>query len=1011
MSDSTSLANYQNNQSLLNKLEKLKRGRRDNKKQGQWYTAVCPAHDDRSASLSVFVPDDESQHIGFNCHAGCTHADVMAALGNPARPKRVVEKSTKKRSGKRGNGRLGKRVKSYVYTDESGQKLFRKNRYEPKDFRIQHLNGRYWKWGLGSCDPVLYNLPNVIAAEQVLIVEGEKDADQLNALGFVATCNYDGASKDATFKPKWRPELYNGRLAGKQVVIFPDNDEAGRVHADYIARSLQGIAASVKVVRLAGLGQGGDVSDWLAAGNDPSTLPKLISETAEYQPLTNIYGTGDDVTVIDVPNGRYLGDVIQWSELPRLVSIHAGCGVGKTTAVMETLDGKKLVLFSLVSSLEQMKEKLQAQGISVGYAYQGEKDVNGQDVILCTYDSLPYVLPRIDASQYSLIVDEIHNVATSGDPHYRGKALNHVLDVLGGAWQRVVLMTGTPFPSTHPDLAKFHHVNIASVIREQRAQMVRYGAMELNGHQFKMKRRDAIVHHITKERDSVHVVLLNDKRTGRENLIAGLVANELDSKTIFTLDAEQKETEAYRQLIESGQLPNECKVLIVTSVLAESTNLYSHVDFIHIADSNVSPHIIQQFVSRPRKQAAQMVYIYSSGTGNGRYFDLAQSQGFISQEAHECLRAAQSQQLLEPNDQAPEAQRARRMWRRWNYDSRHYLMTDEDENGRKLYALNYAGIDNRVLKDFTAYCHRNPLALEMELARYGWVFEKPATAVNLASPILEIAKLIGMGLKMERLKLFAANVNTAVSYGYRRLVENVKNNTIIGRQYTTAVNLLSLLDTMTTQEERQGNDLLMNELLKVAADQLKATEGSNRKRSRLQRRMEIQLYGLNDPLVLALLLEFANDLKNLSKLTSEEIGRRVRAVYQAFPELASMAAKRLPAYWATEAKERMSDRAAVKILGDIFELKRTKGAAAENGKRPNVYQIISNNPIQAEMNAIAEAREKTAVLTGVSVSEKSSRENGSLSETTDRVTAVLADVGQDFDVARLSRSKKLPDSG
>ncbi|HMM43749.1 MAG TPA: toprim domain-containing protein, partial [Thermomicrobiales bacterium] len=90
---------------------------------------------------------------------------------------------------------------------------------------------------------VLYRLPEIVAADpgqRVVVVEGEKDADALAALGIVATTCAQGAGA-------WRDE-YSASLAGRHVAIVPDNDDAGRRHAEQVARSLAGVAASVRVV-------------------------------------------------------------------------------------------------------------------------------------------------------------------------------------------------------------------------------------------------------------------------------------------------------------------------------------------------------------------------------------------------------------------------------------------------------------------------------------------------------------------------------------------------------------------------------------------------------------------------------------------------------------------------------------------------------------------------------------------------------------------------------------------
>ena len=52
------------------------------------YTAKCPAHQDRTASLTATVkqsPKDGKEKIFLCCHAGCTGADLMAALGIKAK--------------------------------------------------------------------------------------------------------------------------------------------------------------------------------------------------------------------------------------------------------------------------------------------------------------------------------------------------------------------------------------------------------------------------------------------------------------------------------------------------------------------------------------------------------------------------------------------------------------------------------------------------------------------------------------------------------------------------------------------------------------------------------------------------------------------------------------------------------------------------------------------------------------------------------------------------------------
>ena len=122
---------------------------------------------------------------------------------------------------------------------------------------------------------MLYRLPELLAADSahtVFVVEGEKDVDRLWAGGLVATTNPHGAGK-------WRPE-YGESLRGRHVVILPDNDAPGRAHGEHVAHALHDQAASVRVVRLPGLAEHGDVSDWLDAGHDLGELQVLSAATS-----------------------------------------------------------------------------------------------------------------------------------------------------------------------------------------------------------------------------------------------------------------------------------------------------------------------------------------------------------------------------------------------------------------------------------------------------------------------------------------------------------------------------------------------------------------------------------------------------------------------------------------------------------------------------------------------------------------------------------------------------------
>jgi len=164
----------------------------------------------------------------------------------------------------------GKIVTRYVYTDEIGKTLFRVNRTDNKHFFQEHLDAQgKWIKGLGEVRRVLYRLEDLCLNPDnvVVLVEGEKDADTMAGLGFVATTSPMGAGK-------WRTE-YSESLRDREVYLFPDNDAVGRTHMETVRVQLAGIARKVVIVPMPE-GDAKDVSDLHAAGHDRTKFLELM---------------------------------------------------------------------------------------------------------------------------------------------------------------------------------------------------------------------------------------------------------------------------------------------------------------------------------------------------------------------------------------------------------------------------------------------------------------------------------------------------------------------------------------------------------------------------------------------------------------------------------------------------------------------------------------------------------------------------------------------------------------
>lgn len=237
-------------------------------RQGDNWQGKCPSHEDNTASLSLSCASDGK--ILINCFAGCGTENIISKLGFSMADLFSEKQETKPRR---------TILTTYDYKDRDGKLLFQCVRYEPKGFSQRQPDGPgKWIYNLKGVTRVLYRLPDLLAADvsrSVFVCEGEKDVDLLWSKGLVATTSPMGAGKWLT--------SFSADLAGREVIILPDNDTPGYEHAEQVAASLQGTASTVKLIKLPGLPDKGDVTDWFKAGNDEQALCELADRAPMFK--------------------------------------------------------------------------------------------------------------------------------------------------------------------------------------------------------------------------------------------------------------------------------------------------------------------------------------------------------------------------------------------------------------------------------------------------------------------------------------------------------------------------------------------------------------------------------------------------------------------------------------------------------------------------------------------------------------------------------------------------------
>lgn len=263
------------------------------------YSAQCPAHEDRSPSLSVGTGHDGRALV--HCHTGCSIVDILDALdldpgalftdydperessGNlvhirawkQQRPKNPKPPSDTKRE----------KTHHWDYHAPDGTPVARVVRYDLVDKATGEIVGKTFTQhaisadgtihpNLGGIDVPLYNAPAVANAitngTPIVITEGEKDADTASTLGLPGTTCAQGAGS-------WRPH-HTAQLAGcGGVIIVADNDGPGIEHAFTVHQELTtaGIHATVYLPA-----HGKDLTEHVTAGG---TIADLIpyDEAAE----------------------------------------------------------------------------------------------------------------------------------------------------------------------------------------------------------------------------------------------------------------------------------------------------------------------------------------------------------------------------------------------------------------------------------------------------------------------------------------------------------------------------------------------------------------------------------------------------------------------------------------------------------------------------------------------------------------------------------------------------------
>lgn len=210
-----------------------------------------------------------------------TELESMVGLSTPLpRSPRQVGREAKKDLPNPAAEPLGPATGTWHYLDENSSIIATVYRHDlangGKTYRP--WDAKAGKYAMPEIRP-LYNLPGILHAEPVILVEGEKCADALIGLGFAATTAMGGGHAKVD-KTNW------DGLKGKRVILWPDNDLPrpgipdenlpGRAWLAAVSKHLEALGCKTCSILIPqGKSDGWDVAD---AINDGTDIPALIEE-------------------------------------------------------------------------------------------------------------------------------------------------------------------------------------------------------------------------------------------------------------------------------------------------------------------------------------------------------------------------------------------------------------------------------------------------------------------------------------------------------------------------------------------------------------------------------------------------------------------------------------------------------------------------------------------------------------------------------------------------------------
>lgn len=639
---------------------------------------------------------------------------------------------------------------------------------------------------------------------------------------------------------------------------------------------------------------------------------------------------GHSVMAVTVPAGQYLSDVD--FELPERAVLDANTGIGKTTYAATCGEKSERVVVTMSSIVALLQQAMRHP--SAGVCYEHEKTVTPSTrLAFVTYDQLPAVAKLyeewgMDFASVRLFVDEQHNLALAD---YRRKALDNLLRVVAGYdWKSVTFMSGTPLKVPHSTLDDFQYVKVNSHRRTQKATVVHWKRQDDEGNSSGRKRNTIVELVRRHKRVLVH---LDNKGAELDGLVAALVASGLDLATIYTLNSDNKYEALGQQVTEHETVPDDCRVLIVTSVFVESSNMRTYFDAGIIA-SPIHPSYAQQFANRQRGDSPMdMAYVLHGGTGSGWSFDIGAELDHtrrLAQQLADTLNAIEETRATITED-------ARRVFG-GEYGA---LVRRSGER----FVVDELGVAQHVHRSASLYANQNASCYKAMTRSYGWQWLDDEVLVVTDSNKPAAQRKQERQLRQEYAELAKADWQARVAYVHELGQSRAENERFLAMHHSKVMRTI----------ERALELYKLTEDWTEACALLATASDSTQSFNKLKRMLAADKLSASGD-------TFVEDIRNAFWLgkayTQDERHQTLVEVYLAHDTMRPFVTEVYPYSWSQEPRAKVDKRTADDMLRLVFSVKEQR--VRIGGQQVRQWTFIGHTPLE-ELLSVGHAKLEEAI--------------------------------------------------